>query len=91
MGPPKEGPGWEERERIRGQAEEALVECVPGLLKGVWFDDGGRGWAGEVLEVWSEKVCNKHLVYNILDLVVGRVLPELVERGPGEVVKVRMG
>ena len=37
-----------------------------------------------VLDVFSDAYCNKHLIYGILELVLVRLIPELAERGVGE-------
>ena len=34
-----------------------------------------------ILDVFSDKYCNKHLMYSILELVLVRLMPELAERG----------
>lgn len=65
------------------------------MLKTLWFPDGdARKRVRELyLEVWADKEINKYLMYQVLDLVVGRVAPELVEVGPAELRRgrVRMG
>ncbi|KAI0016699.1 hypothetical protein F4780DRAFT_797570 [Xylariomycetidae sp. FL0641] len=37
-----------------------------------------------ILDVFSDPYCNKHLIYGILELVLVRLIPELAERGIGE-------
>jgi len=37
-----------------------------------------------VLDVFSDAYCNKHLIYGIVELVLVRLMPELAERGVGE-------
>lgn len=41
------------------------------------------------LDVWSDAYLNKHLAYQILDLVVVRVLPEMGEKGVKELMEAR--
>ncbi|KAL0632054.1 hypothetical protein Q9L58_009085 [Maublancomyces gigas] len=81
--------------RVRAAAEDAIVDAIPSVLKTLWFPDGdARKRVRELyLEVWADKEINKYLMYQVLDLVVGRVAPELVEVGPAELRRgrVRMG
>lgn len=44
----------------------------------------------EVLDVWSDAYCNKHVLYAIVELVIVRVLPELGERGVRELLDERV-
>jgi len=37
-----------------------------------------------ILDVFSDAYCNKHFVYGVLELVLVRVMPELAEKGVGE-------
>ena len=37
-----------------------------------------------ILDVFSDAYCNKHFVYAVLELVLVRVMPELAEKGVGE-------
>lgn len=80
--------------RVRAAAEDAIVDAIPHMLRTLWFpgeDDDVRGRVREMyLEVWADKEVNKHLMYQVLDLVVGRVAPELVEVGPAEVRRGRV-
>jgi len=44
----------------------------------------------EILDVFSDAYCNKHLVYNILELVLVRLLPEIQEKGVRELWEERV-
>jgi hypothetical protein len=37
-----------------------------------------------VLDVFSDEYCNKHLMYSVLELILVRLMPELVEKGVAE-------
>lgn len=41
------------------------------------------------LDVWGDAYLNKHLAYQILELVVVRVLPEMGEKGVKELMEAR--
>lgn len=73
--------------RSRQLAEEAIVDAVPRALRTLWGEDVGA----RCCEVWAVKEVNKHLMYQVLDLVVARVAPELGEAGPAEVRRGRVG
>jgi hypothetical protein len=50
-----------------------------------------EGAVAEVLEVFGDAYCNKHLVYGIVDLVVVRLMPELADEKPSLLLKRRIG
>lgn len=43
----------------------------------------------EILDVFGNAYMNKHLVYNLLELVLVRLVPEMGERGTGELLRER--
>jgi hypothetical protein len=43
----------------------------------------------DILDVFGDAYLNKHLVYNILDLVLVRVVPEMGEKGVRELMEER--
>jgi len=43
----------------------------------------------DILDVFGDAYCNKHLVYNILELVIVRLVPELGESTPSELLSER--
>lgn len=43
----------------------------------------------EMLDVFGNAYMNKHLVYNMLELVLVRLVPEMAERGTGELLRER--
>lgn len=45
----------------------------------------------DVLGVLGDAYLNKHLVYNIIELIVVRLLPEMGEKGVQELMKERIG
>lgn len=45
----------------------------------------------EVLDLWSDAYLNRHVAYQILELVVVRVLPEMAEKGVSELMERRLG
>ena len=43
----------------------------------------------EVLDAFSDSNMNKHLIYDILELIVVRLVPEMAEKTPGELLAER--
>ncbi|KAI0971093.1 hypothetical protein F4678DRAFT_92709 [Xylaria arbuscula] len=44
----------------------------------------------DIVDIFSDAYCNKHLVYEILELVLVRLVPELAEKGVGELWEERL-
>jgi len=68
---------------------------MPPLLRRTYLADARReaqmreieGW----LDVLGDAYLNKHVLFAMLELLVVRVMPELAERGPGELLVERAG
>lgn len=45
----------------------------------------------EFLAVWDDAWMNRHLGYRIVELVMLRVLPEMADKGPKELMEMRLG
>ncbi|GAW19171.1 hypothetical protein ANO14919_086550 [Xylariales sp. No.14919] len=43
-----------------------------------------------VVDIFSDAYCNKHLIYGVLELVLVRLVPELAEKGVGELWEERL-
>jgi len=71
-----------------------VLALVPPAAARVLFnvpegDEGDEAMLGQVeamLDVFGDAYCNRHVAYNILELVVVRLVPELAERTPGELL-----
>lgn len=44
-----------------------------------------------LLDVFGDAYCNKHLVYGIAELVLVRLMPELAEKGVRDLMEGRLG
>ena len=98
QGPPAlEPPSSEERLQIRRRCAEAILSLVPPLVSRVYFnvdadkegEDEMLRQVEDILDVFGDVYCNKHLVYNILELVIVRLVPELRESTPSELLSER--
>ena len=98
QGPPAlEPPSSEERLQIRRRCAEAILSLVPPLVSRVYFnvdadkegEDEMLRQVEDILDVFGDVYCNKHLAYNILELVIVRLVPELGESTPSELLSER--
>jgi hypothetical protein len=84
-----------ERHAIKLRCATAILDAMPPLLRSTYLSEGRReaqmreieGW----LDVLGDAYLNKHLVFAVLELLVVRVMPELAEMGPGELLAERAG
>lgn len=44
----------------------------------------------DILDVFSDPYCNKHLMYSALELILARLMPELAEQGVAELWEERL-
>jgi hypothetical protein len=44
----------------------------------------------EVLNIFDDSYCNKHLLYGVVELIVVRLLPEMAEKGVAELLEDRL-
>ena len=97
-GPPApEPPSAEERLQTRRRAAQAILSLVPPIVARSYFSasndvDGKEDTVRQIediLDVFGNAYLNKHLVYNILELVVVRLVPELQDSKPSELLSER--
>lgn len=96
LGSPRMYPSEVEKKAIRETTEQALVNAIPGCIRKLYFgnlgDGEARGIIGRLwLDVWAEKEINKTVIFRLLDLITGRVFPELLEKGGAEIRRTRLG
>jgi hypothetical protein len=63
---------------VRGVSPESKRELLVNEVEGL-------------LDVLGDAYMNRHLVFNIVELVVVRILPEMGEKGVGVLMKERLG
>ena len=94
--PQKKYPTEKEKKRIRAMAEYTILSAVPQTVARVWWGglekkdmakQVGKNW----LDPFAEKEVNKVLIVRLIDLVVGRLLPELLVSGGVELRRARTG
>ena len=98
QGPPAlEPPSGKERLQIRRRCAEAILSLVPPLVSRAYFnvdadkegEDKMLHQVEDILDVFGDVYCNKHLIYNILELIIVRLVPELGESTPSELLSER--
>jgi hypothetical protein len=106
LAPPRIIPSPAEALLIRRRCAETLLSLVPINVQHIYFGTGsgmfGQGSAEEgqerrfkeieeVLNVFDDAYCNKHLMYGIVELILVRLIPELSERSVEELREERLG
>ena len=95
MGPPAPPPpSDEERVQIRRKAAEDILSFVPEPILRTFFatdskDEMLEEVEEDILDVFGNESMNKHLIYSILELIVVRLVPELAEKAPSELLAER--
>ncbi|GJJ74185.1 hypothetical protein EMPS_06543 [Entomortierella parvispora] len=72
--------GVNEMEKARKEAELRILRTIPAHLRDVFFGKQGIHHlqaAQDALEPFQNKICNKHLIYIALDLLLSKVVPEI--------------
>jgi len=44
----------------------------------------------DVLDMFGDSYCNKHLLYGLVELILVRLIPELAEKGVEELLEERL-
>lgn len=44
----------------------------------------------DVLDVFGDNYCNKHLLYGVVELIIVRLIPEMAEKGVEELLQERL-
>lgn len=105
-GPARKVPDAVEILALKRKCAEAVVGVLPGAVGARFFGVAGQAAGerdvkettreaivGEVdllLGVLGDAYLNKHLIFGVVSLVVGRLAPELGEKGIGELMRERV-
>ena len=91
MGPRTE-PSAEEQAEIQRETESILVDTVSQPLRSLIFGASRTtqlDTAHDLLDNFEDAKCNKHLVFQLLDLITVKILPELADLTPREIMDIR--
>ena len=78
---------------IRQRCAETILSLIPARIQDVYFGaDMERRVkeVEEVLDMFSDSYCNKHLLYGVVELIVVRLVPEMAEKGVEELLEERL-
>ena len=79
----------------RHRAALAILGLIPPIVSRTFFaSTDPEDWTTEVediLDCFGNKEMNKHLIYGIIELVLVRMIPELAEKTPRELLIDRIG
>ncbi|RKF64474.1 putative pxa domain-containing protein [Erysiphe neolycopersici] len=79
---------------IRRRCAESILELIPTGVRKVYFglewEDMVREVEEEVLCIFEDKYCNKHLLYGMVELILVRLMPELSESGIEDLLAERL-
>jgi hypothetical protein len=94
LAPARERPSAPEQALIRRRCAIAILSLIPELVSNVYFatkqEDMKIREVEELLGVFADSYCNRHLMYAIVELVLVRLIPELGEKGVGELMSSRL-
>ncbi|PBP26535.1 hypothetical protein BUE80_DR002532 [Diplocarpon rosae] len=91
--PTRLAPSPAEQLLIRRRCADTLLSLVPTSAQDVYFGGGIERRVQEVeevLNVFHDSYCNKHLLYGVVELILVRLLPELAEKGVEELLEERL-
>ncbi|KAL1797862.1 hypothetical protein ACET3X_004468 [Alternaria dauci] len=93
-GPPRQIPTDEEIEAIKHCCAATLLDLVPPKVAAAFFASRGRDaqvrQIEDILGCLDDAYLNKHLVFQIVELIVLRLFPELGEQGVEELLDERI-
>jgi hypothetical protein len=92
--PPRTIPTVSEQLLIRQGCAEAFLSLIPAKIQDIYFGPGIERRVREVeevLNIFDDSYCNKHLLYGVVELIVIRLIPELAEKGVATLLADRLG
>ena len=91
--PPRIVPAASEQLLIRQRCAQAILTLIPARIQDTYFGPGIDRRVREmedVLDVFGDSYCNKHLLYGIVELIIVRLIPEMAEKGVEELLQERL-
>ncbi|KAF2275828.1 uncharacterized protein EI97DRAFT_378312, partial [Westerdykella ornata] len=95
LGPARQPPSAEEAKQIRRRCAVQLLSLVPPRVASIFFASESTAvhleQVEEALCTLEDPYLNKHLIFQIVELIVLRLVPELGETGVKELLDDRLG
>lgn len=93
LGPPRQPPSDDEIDGIKHRCALAILGLVPPKLSTIFFAAANQkqqlAEVEEVLDYLEDSYLNKHLIFQIVELIILRLVPELGDRGVRELMDER--
>jgi hypothetical protein len=93
LAPPRIVPSPSEQLLIRHRCAETILSLIPAKIQDIYFGAGIERRVREVedvLNVFEDSYCNKHLLYGVAELIIVRLIPELGDKGAEELLRDRL-
>jgi len=93
LAPARPIPTVSEQIFIRQRCAEMILSLIPAKVQDVYFGTDQERRVREVeeiLNIFDDSYCNKHLLYGIAELIIVRLMPELAEKGVEELLDERL-
>lgn len=95
MGPPRQIPTEEETQEIKRRCAASLLGLLPPTIAVTFLASDNKVTqhqkVEEILECLEDSYLNKHLIFQILELIVLRLAPEMAQQGIQELIEERTG
>ena len=93
LGPPREPPSDDGTKEIKRRCAASVLNLIPPKLAAMYLAtqerDAQLAHVEEALSCLDDSYLNKHLIFQIVELIVLRLVPELGDRGVRELMEER--
>jgi hypothetical protein len=93
LGPARQPPSDDEINEIKQRCAASILKLIPLKLAATYFAtqerDAQLAHVEEVLSCLDDSYLNKHLIFQIVELIILRLVPELGSRGVRELMEER--
>lgn len=95
LAPARTIPTLSQQSALRRACANSILSLLPPVVAQRYFNTKDEGVmvkeVEDLLDVFGDAYCNKHLVYGIAELVLVRLMPELAEKGVRDLMEGRLG
>lgn len=95
LGPARQPPSAEEAKRIKHRCAVSLLGLLPEKIATIFFATDMKAVQLEqiedLLDCLDDAYLNKHLIFQMVELIILRLVPELGDRGVTELLEERLG
>jgi len=95
LGPPRTTPSVEETMNIKRSCASALLGLLPAPVAATFFASKSQleqlQQVEALLDCLDDAYLNKHLIFQVVELIIVRLVPELGEREVHELMEERLG